>query len=81
MIEYQLPRGIMKYNNTEACVAVGQRAHMHPLFQNTTFKYDPPEIWNSISLPLLIKAVRGAGWGRRQDTSGDLPTIKITPSS
>ena len=38
----------------------------------------PPEIWNSMFLPQMKKAVRGS---RLQGTSGDLPTFNIFPSS
>ena len=50
---------------SEACGAEGQRVHMHPLFQNQ---------WG-------ICPFSRCRWGRRQDTSGDLPTFIIFPSS
>ena len=47
----------------EACAAVGHSVHMPPLFQKRggicpPCEYAPPEIWNSMFLPLLKKAVR-----------------------
>ena len=46
-----------------------------PCFTCPTSNYAPPEIWKSMFLPLLKKAVMGGGEG--QHTSGDLPIFNI----